>query len=153
MQHFLCNICLKNEKKVRCNTFPKETHFILYTFTLWTKKNKLQIYLYNEFHRLPTSEIEFRNSEFLNSLKFLDSEFLNSSKFLNSEFLNSSKFLNSWILQSSPRFLNEFLNSHRFPKLDNSSSRNVLKYSYFIFYVATTKNNKFDFGSFFGWLK
>ena len=27
-------------------------------------------------------------------------------------------------------------------------SRNVLKYSDFIFYVATTKNNKFDFGSF-----
>ena len=32
-------------------------------------------------------------------------------------------------------------------------TRNVLKYLDFIFYVATTKNNKFDFGSFCVWLK
>ena len=48
----------------------------------------------------------------------------------------------------SQKFLSKILmgwRAHKYP-IFQRLSRIILKYSYFIFYVATTKNNKFDFG-------
>ena len=47
-----------------------------------------------------------------------------------------------------PKFLSKIVvgwSAHSHPIFQNLSSI-ILKYSYFILYVATTKNNKFDFG-------
>ena len=51
----------------------------------------------------------------------------------------------------SQKFLSKILigwRAHRYP-IFQGLSRIILKYSDFIFYVATTKNNKFDFGPYF----
>ena len=65
------------------------------------------------------------------------------------------KFAGKWAKMSiPPKFLSKILISyfaHRHPILQKLS-RIILKYSDFIFYVATTKTNKFDFIRFLSYL-